>query len=735
MPNKLCLIDFEYRKPADKDMGLVCCCLQVDGDPVERFWLADHSDEKRLVSRLVELAEHTFVGYAIQMAECRCFYALGLDPRKFKWRDLYSEYKWLANSDDRWQYGKFTLTGAKTECVYRFKPSMRKQKRMTSEEEDAVKRIQKEEAEIQTKERGIRATVDKCDQTLLSVEYHYGLLTEADVEADSKVKAETRRIILSGFRLDVHKTAILDYCASDIHLLGKLSDAILADMTKVANEPHLMVVKGAIHEIRPSELMSVEEIAESMGHWCAQNATYAMRGIPLHPQKLEAVIKSSPELKKELQMGWNLDHPEFPLYRIGSSKKELESFKKLRTKSPYKDVEITLDDDLFASMARQIEKIGEFKWKRTKAGKYAADSDYLKELSGKGESDPIYCLRKHKDAVTALKAMIPDKEGVIKAMTFIGSDYRQRPNYNPYGTKTGRNAPSATSFLFLQPKQFRVMVNPPEGRYICDLDAHSEEVAIAAAVYDDDNKREVYRSADVYMRYAQLAGAYPSDKPILTEDQRSSEKWFVEEGWDIVRQAYKGGVLGMQFGMGGKTLRQRVLLSLPKSQRCKIDAEWGERFVEEYHNTFNKEFTAVSLLKKLYTDCRMGVILADGWRIGPDEDNILTIGNFPVQGTGAAILRRCCQLCDEAGIQIYATLHDAISITGKSSNKEEDIKKARECFRQAAVDVLGEDLMAVGNPEIVEHGDVWLHSSKARDSWNQMAERHFPEFLIKKEEK
>lgn len=725
------LIDFEYNRSADKDMGLVCCCLQVDNGPIERYWLDDGSDNGRLAERIIALADHIFVGYAIQMAECRCFYALGLDPRQFKWRDLYSEYKWLSNADDRWAYGKFTLTKSKAECVYRFKPTLRKQKRMSAEEEEAVKKLQDEECAAESAARGIKCVVEKCDQTLLSIEYHYGLLTEEDVENDFKVKSSTRKLILSGFRLDMHKAQILDYCASDIHLLGELARLIMADMEKVAKEPHLIVIKGEIKEMMPGDLMPALEIALGMGHWCAQNALYAMRGIPLDKDRLDAVIKYAAQINTELQLGWNADHPEYPLYRIGPSRKDLSSFKLLRTKSPYKKMEITFDSDLFADMARSLEEIGQFKWKRTKTGDYSGDSEYLKEISGKGENDIIYCLRKHKDAITSIKSMTPDKNDVIKMLTFIGSDGRQRPNYNPYGTKTGRNAASSTSFLFLGPKWMRILVLPKDG--ICDLDAHSEEVAIAASVYDDDNKREVYRSADVYMKYAQLANAYPADKPILTEDERESEdnKWFKEEHWDLVRKSYKSGFLGMQFGMGGAKLRQRVLLSLPKDQRGTIDEDWGDRFVDEYHQTFNKEYTAVTLLKELYSDRHEGLLLADGWRLGPDEDNILTVGNFAVQGTGAVILRRCCQLCDEAGINIYATLHDAISITAGGNREEEQIRTARECFRKAAVDILGEDLMVIGNPEVVHRGEPWLHDSNAKGAWNRMAERHFPEFAIK----
>lgn len=722
------LIDFEYNRSADKDMGLVCCCLQVDDGPIERYWLDDGSENERLTDRIIELADHIFVGYAIQMAECRCFYALGLDPRQFKWRDLYSEYKWLSNADDRWSYGKFTLTKTKAECVYRFKPSVRKHKRMSAEEEDMIEKIKKEEEEAYTAERGCKCVTEKCDMTLLSIEYHYGLLTEEDVEYDYTVKSSTRKLILSGFRLDLHKVKILDYCASDIHLLGELARLIMADIVTVSKEPHLTVVRGEVKEITPEALMPVEELALNIGHWCAQNAVYAMRGIQLDKGKLEAVLKAAQTIKTDLQLNWNVDHPDYTLYRIGSSRKDLATFKMLRTQSPYKKMEIKFDNDLFTEMASSLEKIGEFKWKRTLKGAFAGDKEYLEEVSGGSKDGVIYHLLKHKDAITAIKSMTPDKDGTVKLLSYIGSDFKQRPNFNPYGTKTGRNAASSTSFIFLGPKWMRILASPKY--WYCDLDAHSEEVAIAASVYDDDNKRSIYRSPDVYMKYAQLAGTYPADKPILTEEQRKSEAWFSAEGWDTIRQMYKKGTLGMQFGMGGQSLRQSVLLSLPKEKRGAVDEDWGFRFVEEYHNTFSKEYAAVTLLKELYSDRHEGLILADGWRLGPDEDNILTVANFPVQGTGAVILRKCCQFCDDSGIQIYATLHDAISIMGKD-NMEGQIKIASECFRKAAVDVLGEDLMLIGEPEIVKHGEPWIHEKKAKGAWNRMAEHCFPEFVIK----
>lgn len=743
------LIDFEYNRSADPDMGLVCCCLQQDGSPIERYWLDDGSDTDALKARLIELYEQdeTFVGYAIQLAECRCFVALGLDPRMFKWRDLFSEYKWLANADDRWQYGQFTYSASPKSDpipVYRFKPSVRQKKRMSEEDKALVKETQEAEIAAEESIRGVKCVVEKCDQTLLSIEYHYDLLDENEVIEDVRVKKETRKKILNGFRLDLCKDEIMDYCASDIHLLGSLAGLIEQDIRMVMAEPHLILVRGDLKQVRPDEINDPEKYMLSIGHWCAQNARYAMRGIPLDVDRLKAILDAAPYLMTEEQMRWNTQHPEYPLYRIGPTGKTLAGAKLLKTKSPYKQMEIHADADLFAEFAKKMEVRGEFEWKRTDKGGYASDSEYLKELSGKSKDDPIYLYRKHKDKIASAKALSKDESGEVAIMQFIGSDYVQRPNFNPFGTKTGRNAPSSKSYLFLQSKYLRALVNPSPDIELTDIDIHAEEIGVAASVFDDDVKREGYRQPCFYMFYAQKAGAYPADKPILTEQERETLPWWKAEGWGNIRKQYKGGCLGMQFGMGGAKLRQRVLLSIDKDKRSEIDEDWGDRFVDTYHSTFADEYRVVTKLREEYAERRMGVLLVDGWRLGPDEDNILTVSNFPIQGTGAVILRKACELCDEAGVRLYATLHDAISIVSRvdepkvpydPSDKNsplvsESIAKARLCLIEACKDVLGEDLIMMGMPETVHHGDFWFHGDNAKPDWNSVADKHFPQFKV-----
>ena len=728
----ICSIDFEFSRPSNPDMGLVCAALSVDGGEIEKYWLLDGSDNQKLYDRLIDLAENdaSFSAYAVQLAEGRCFLALGLDPRRFRWHDLYSEWKWLRNGDNRYLYGDVIVTenGKDPYVAVSIPPEVKITKRMTREEEQSAKLLNDAACKMKADRTGKRVVNNQSGESLLDCEYFLGVIDESTVLADKAVKNDVRNFIIAGQDLESRKQEILDYCASDIKLLYELDLKIGDHMAKVMDEPHINVQLGQVRtDFKANKYFTLDELREEIGSWAARNAMYAMRGIPLNAGRLEAVKKAGPLIRVEEQLRWNELHPEYPLYRIGKSAKALSLLKTMRKKSPYLDMEVTEDYDLFADAAMRISKAGKFQWKKTPAGAFAKDSDYLKELDDGGL---IHDIRKHKDSIKALKSISPEDDGTYKIDRFIGCDFKQRPNFNPYGTKTGRNAPSATSFLFLMPKWMRLLVNPRKGRYICDLDAHSEEVAIAAALYNDENKREVYRSADVYMKYAQLAGAYPKDKPILTEDERESEKWFKEEGWTQVRKIYKGGFLGMQFGMGGASLERRVRLSLPEEKRDEIFEGWGDSFVDSYRALFSNETECVTKVRHAYTNQKKGVMLQDGWRLGPDDPNILSVSNFPVQGTGSVILRRCCELCDAEGIQIYATLHDAISFTGKLENMEREIDTARECFRRAAEDILGENLMVIGNPEIIKHDENWIHDPSVPGTWNSMAEKYFPEFVL-----
>jgi DNA polymerase I len=68
----------------------------------------------------------------------------------------------------------------------------------------------------------------------------------------------------------------------------------------------------------------------------------------------------------------------------------------------------------------------------------------------------------------------------------VGSDGRNRTLLGAYGTKTGRNAPSNSKFVFGPAKWLRFLIAPPSGRVLIHRDYCQQEVRIAAVLSGDE---------------------------------------------------------------------------------------------------------------------------------------------------------------------------------------------------------------------------------------------------------
>jgi DNA polymerase I-like protein with 3'-5' exonuclease and polymerase domains len=81
---------------------------------------------------------------------------------------------------------------------------------------------------------------------------------------------------------------------------------------------------------------------------------------------------------------------------------------------------------------------------------------------------------------------------------------------------------------------------------------------------------------------------------------------------------------------------------------------------------------------------------AFGWtcRTGITEFNERSIRNWPVQATGADILRISCILAARHGIKLLAPVHDAVLIEAPIDRIEADVALMREIMRRASRIVL-----------------------------------------------
>ena len=78
-----------------------------------------------------------------------------------------------------------------------------------------------------------------------------------------------------------------------------------------------------------------------------------------------------------------------------------------------------------------------------------------------------------------------------------------------------------------------------------------------------------------------------------------------------------------------------------------------------------------------------------GWYIHVGSDsNPRMLRNFPMQATGAEMLRLACCLGTERGVEICAPVHDAVLICAPLDGLEADVARMQEAMREASHIVL-----------------------------------------------
>lgn len=126
----------------------------------------------------------------------------------------------------------------------------------------------------------------------------------------------------------------------------------------------------------------------------------------------------------------------------------------------------------------------------------------------------------------------------------VGADGRNRCLLSPFASRTGRNQPSNSGFIFGPSAWLRSLIKPTEGNAIAYVDWSQQEFGIAAAFSGDGNMLEAYRSGDPYLTFAKQAGAVPESATKQTHKRE--------------RALFKACTLGVQYGMGEEALAASI---------------------------------------------------------------------------------------------------------------------------------------------------------------------------------
>jgi len=246
----------------------------------------------------------------------------------------------------------------------------------------------------------------------------------------------------------------------------------------------------------------------------------------------------------------------------------------------------------------------------------------------------------------------------------VGSDGRNRTLLSPFSSRTGRNQPSNSRFIFGPSTWIRGLIQPAPDHAVAYCDWSQQEFGIAAALSDDAAMQAAYASGDPYLTFAKQANAVPQD---ATKASHPGP-----------RELFKQCVLATQYGMEAESLALRI-------GQPTIIARDLLRAHKETYGTFWRWSDAVVD----YAMLRSRLHSVFGWFIHVgDQSNPRSLRNFPMQANGAEMLRLACCLATERGVEVCAPVHDAVLICAHERDLDAEVERMREAMAEASRTVL-----------------------------------------------
>ena len=264
----------------------------------------------------------------------------------------------------------------------------------------------------------------------------------------------------------------------------------------------------------------------------------------------------------------------------------------------------------------------------------------------------------------------------------VGSDDRNRTVLWPFQSKTSRTQPKAAQWIFSPAVWLRSLIRPEPGMSVAYIDFKAMEFLIAG-VLSDGHCGPVNRMVDAYSGDPYLAFA---------RHVRAISRDASEEAALAIRDNYKVAGLGALYGMQDGTLASRTgkskfeageMLRQHREEFASQYWQWSEDWVQHALQT-GRMRTAMGWT--CYTEGLRGRQRADGT---PGDINTRSIINWPIQTTGADILRMSCVWAARKGIRLLAPVHDALLIEAPDDQILRDVLLVREIMRRASRVVFG----------------------------------------------
>jgi DNA polymerase I len=262
----------------------------------------------------------------------------------------------------------------------------------------------------------------------------------------------------------------------------------------------------------------------------------------------------------------------------------------------------------------------------------------------------------------------------------VGPDGRNRSGMRPFEARSSRSQPKTSENIPNATKALRSLLAPHEGEVLMHRDWSNAEYGIAAALARDDKRWDHYLHRDAYL--------------VKAADYGFCDYTTTKETHRALRNKFKPVVLAGQYGQTPEGLAKVLGISV---RQAKLYQEREAKLYPKYQewlalNAENRAFDGF-----VETEC--------GWRLWmpkrPTAHDIRTAMNLPMQGNCAEIMRFACCLATERGIDLGASVHDALFYTAPKDSWLDVDAAMKQCMDEACQVILGDEYALKSDRDVV----------------------------------
>lgn len=517
------------------------------------------------------------------------------------------------------------------------------------------------------------------------------------IEIDSEEKDRCRRYCIMD-TVEGHEDEILEYCKHDVahlHAIEKYWQTRYEEYNKgVFLFPYSKMTPD---EMYTNRLLPWDEyilkLSEDMqlSRWICNN------GIPVDKQALEDMQSGASIEIQQFMEAMNMKFPGvFEMDKKGVYHKSMKALQKYT-------------DEFIKS-----NKIKD--WPKTASGNWELSADILKNYDYREDpriTDANFMewwfywsehVQKGLNGITTNKYKEHKWQNWTRNLKEDGRIYV--PTVNPNKAKTQRwQGQPAEGYVPQWTRYMRGVMSPAEGKYLIEVDYHSQETALMGLLYNDPTYQELYKAEDPYIFNA-------IKMKLLPEGIKKKDLTKAQAG---IRKKAKTFTLAWQYGAGAKRLAERCKITQTEAVKMKheLDLAYAKaKFVQQAY------ITAMDKGDGGTTD-RCCWILPDGYPIFTRYHmaSPTTLGNQPIQSFGAYILRTVLRECRKEGFKVIAPVHDAVWI---ETDNIADGERLRKLMNKVAAECTGSDLLYAGEPFVLEHNKLRCEEAEDTDRFNHI---------------